>query len=145
MNICKDQFEICARAVIRHRGKILVCLAKRDNFYFFPGGHIEFGETAKDALKRELAEELGVKLKKCVCIGTVENIYKEDGQKHHEINLVFDCAVDKIHSQSQEEHIDFTLLNKNEFARIKAQPFTLHKKVTKWIKDRKMFWSSQAD
>jgi len=145
MNICKDQFEICARAVIRHRGKILVCLAKRDNFYFFPGGHIEFGETAKDALKRELAEELGVKLKKCVCIGTVENIYKEDGQKHHEINLVFDCSVDKIHSQSREEHIDFTLLNKNEFARIKAQPFTLHKKVTKWIKDRKMFWSSQAD
>ena len=141
----KNQFEICVRAIIRRGNKILVCIGKKSGIYFFPGGHIEYGETAEAALKRELKEELNIRLKKASFMGTVENIYKEDGQKHHEINLVFDCAVDKIHSQSQEEHIDFTLLNKNEFARIKVLPITLHKNVMKWMKNKKMFWSSQAD
>ena len=70
----KNQFEICARAIIRHRGKILVCRAKKSKFYFFPGGHIEYGETATAALKRELKEELGVRLKRASIMGTVENI-----------------------------------------------------------------------
>ena len=141
----KNQFEICVRAIIRSGNKILVCVGKKNGIYFFPGGHIEYGETAEAALKRELKEELNIRIKKASFMGTVENIYKEDGQTHHEINLVFDCSVDKIHSQSQEEHIDFTLLNKNEFARIKVLPITLHKNVMKWMKNKKMFWSSQAD
>ena len=112
MNKYKNKIELCVRAVIRHNGKILVCRALGKNHYFFPGGHIEYGETAVNALKRELYEELGVRIKKCVFIGTVENIYKEDGETHHEINLVFDVSVDKIHAKSKEDHIEFIFLNK---------------------------------
>ena len=74
----KNQFEIGARAFIRNRNKILVCVSKKSGIRFFPGGHIEYGETAA-ALKRELKEELGVRLKRASFIGTVENIYKEGG------------------------------------------------------------------
>ncbi|TAN58276.1 NUDIX domain-containing protein [Patescibacteria group bacterium] len=137
-------FEICARAVMRHRGKILVCLSKKSGIYFFPGGHIEFGEAAGEALKRELAEELGVKLKKFSYIGTVENIYEENNELHHEINLVFDCAVDKAHNQSQEDHIDFVLLDDKEFTKIMVLPLALQKSVIKWLKNKKTFWSSET-
>lgn len=143
MNKYKNKFEICARAVIRHNGRILVCRFLGKKYYFFPGGHIEYGETAVDALKRELREELGVKAKKCAFIGTVENIYREDGEKHHEINLVFDVSVNKIHSQSREDHIDFTFLNKEEFAIEKVLPITLQKCVIKWLKDKKIFGVTQ--
>ena len=85
----KNQFEICVRAIIRRGNKILVCIGKKSGIYFFPGGHIEYGETAAAALKRELKEELGVRLKRASIMGTVENIYKEGGQKLHQINLVF--------------------------------------------------------
>ncbi len=143
MNKYKNKIELCVRAVIRHNGKILVCRALGKNHYFFPGGHIEYGETAVNALKRELYEELGVRIKKCVFIGTVENIYKEDGETHHEINLVFDVSVDKIHAKSKEDHIEFIFLNKKEFASGKILPFVLQKSIIKWLKNKKTFWATQ--
>lgn len=143
MNKYKNKFEICVRAVIRHNGRILVCRFLGKKYYFFPGGHIEYGETAVEALKRELREELGVEAKKCAFIGTIENIYGEDGEKHHEINLVFDVSVDGIHNQSREDHIDFAFLDKKEFAKEKVLPIAMQKSVIKWLKDKKIFGATQ--
>lgn len=42
----------------------------------FPGGHIEEGETEKEALFREMKEELGIKIKQYHFLG---DFYYEDG------------------------------------------------------------------
>jgi 8-oxo-dGTP diphosphatase len=51
-------------AVIEREQKILVCQRKADGPHAlkweFPGGKVEPGETAEDALRRELREELGI-------------------------------------------------------------------------------------
>ncbi|MCD6233110.1 NUDIX domain-containing protein [bacterium] len=59
------KISVLVRAVIEVKGKILVCKKKGNKYYFFPGGHIEFGESAKKALKREIKEELGLNIKEC--------------------------------------------------------------------------------
>ncbi|OGZ18747.1 MAG: hypothetical protein A2175_00465 [Candidatus Nealsonbacteria bacterium RBG_13_42_11] len=144
------EFEICARAVIRNKGRILVCWHKEKKYYFFPGGHVDFGERAESALTRELKEELDIKVKKLSFIGIVENIYKENRDKHkehrgkhHEINLVFNVSAEKAKDKSKEDHIDFVFLNNKEFKKEKVLPLALQKNVIKWLKNKKIFWASQ--
>jgi 8-oxo-dGTP diphosphatase len=51
-------------AVIEKNGKVLVCQRTRHQTmplkWEFPGGKIEEGEQPRDALRRELEEELGI-------------------------------------------------------------------------------------
>lgn len=49
-------------AIIMKDGKILMAGNERSNYLYSVGGRIKFGETAKEAVVREVYEETGVKL-----------------------------------------------------------------------------------
>ena len=51
--------ETIARGVCIQNGKVLLCRAKGGATTYLPGGHIEFGETGRVALVREMKEETG--------------------------------------------------------------------------------------
>lgn len=142
MNKFTRQFEICARALIISDNKILICHGKKNGHYFFPGGHIELGESAEIALAREIKEELKAKIIKSEYIGTIENIYQDNGY-HHEFNLVFNIKVDKIPRETPEDHIKFDLVDLNKFKKMKILPVALQKSILLWLKNKKRFWASQ--
>ena len=100
-------FELIARAVIRDKNRILLCKRKDRDYSFLPGGHVEFGEPTEAALAREIKEELGVSITSSKFIGALENIFIHDGQKRHELNLVFEVSLDRISDKSAEDHIEF--------------------------------------
>lgn len=53
-------FRVSIKAVIRNaRGEVLVVHEKGQSGWGFPGGGMDHGETLKEAMKRELYEELG--------------------------------------------------------------------------------------
>ncbi len=144
-NKYKNKIEVIARAIILTNGKFLLCREKGKDYYFFPGGHINFKETAESALIRELKEELNISINKLSFIGIVENIYEKDNETHHEINLVFEVLVDEAQDKSKENHIDFFFKSKKELIKEKVLPVVLTKAVLKWLNDKKTFWVSQID
>ena len=89
-----DEYELAgietiARGVCIADGKILLCRAKGGATTYLPGGHIEFGETGREALAREVLEELGVTASVGRFLGVVENAFTQHGRPHAEINLVY--------------------------------------------------------
>ncbi|HRR34684.1 MAG TPA: NUDIX domain-containing protein [Kiritimatiellia bacterium] len=85
--------EVIARGVCVVDGHILLCHGKRSTLTYLPGGHIEFRETARQALEREIAEELGRASTADRFLGCCEHAFLQNGEPHAEINLVFELAI----------------------------------------------------
>ena len=99
--------ETIARGVCVKDGKVLLCRAKGGKSTYLPGGHIEFGETGREALVREVKEELGVASETGAFLGAVENAFQQHGKPHAEINLIYELKIDSADVKSQEDWIEF--------------------------------------
>lgn len=99
--------ETIARGVAIRDGKILLCRAKGGKSTYLPGGHIEFGETGREALVREVKEELGIDSSAGDFLGVIENSFDQNGRRHCEINLVYRLDLADASAESQEDWITF--------------------------------------
>jgi ADP-ribose pyrophosphatase YjhB (NUDIX family) len=56
-----DKMLVRCRGIVIHEGKMLVVRHHGGNAYYaLPGGHMDFGESPKECMVREMVEELGV-------------------------------------------------------------------------------------
>ena len=100
--------EIIARGVCVQDGKILLCKAKGGATTYLPGGHVEFGETGRQALVREVKEEMGVDAETGAFLGVVENAFQQHGKPHAEVNLVYELTVPSATlARAREDWIEF--------------------------------------
>ncbi len=83
--------------IVIEDGKVLLVKSKYkdEEFYLFPGGGIEFGETIEDAAVRETLEETGVKVKIKDIFHVNEYIYAKDWSKRS-VTIFFTAEVIKI-------------------------------------------------
>ncbi len=137
-----EKFDLIARAVLLNKNKILLCRKKDEDYYFFPGGHVEFLEKAELAIARELLEEIDVSPSRLKYIGTVENLIAEE-RKIHEINLVFEVEIPEKEIKLTEDHISLFWIEIARLQEEKILPVALKDNVIKWIVDRQCFWGSQ--
>jgi 8-oxo-dGTP diphosphatase len=56
-------YRLAVKAIIVNQGKVLLVKELDDDFWSFPGGGIDYGESDLQALVRELHEEIGVEPK----------------------------------------------------------------------------------
>lgn len=91
----KKQIRVLSLCVFRNAGRILLNQGydrvKRENFYRPVGGAVEFGESAAEALVREIREELGEEIADLRRLGVLENRFTFEGRPGHEIIFVFDA------------------------------------------------------
>ncbi len=76
--------KLVAAALILQDGKLLICQRTRHQpmplKWEFPGGKIEEGEQPRDAMRRELDEELGIDAKVGEEVARIRHSYKSGGQ-----------------------------------------------------------------
>lgn len=112
---------VTAKALFRCGDKVLYQVTNgkvRD----IPGGHIEFGETTIQALKRELKEEINYELQEEPRLLDVWTYLSSDGQSHR-VNIVYLIDIsEEINFVHQEDgdRTKFIWLYKDN---IKAQGF----------------------
>ncbi len=63
-------------AIIQHNGKVLIAQRVKDNFWEFPGGKIDPGETPEACIIREIKEELNITIQIDQSLGCLEGIYR---------------------------------------------------------------------
>jgi mutator protein MutT len=92
-----------AVAAIIHNDKneILFTIRKHDpaaGKLDLPGGFVDLGETAENAVIREVFEELNLEITEMNFVGTFTNKYIYGELEYQTLDLVFDCAVNSFSS-----------------------------------------------
>ena len=98
------------------------------DWWEFPGGKIEEGETAKDAIIREIKEELNTTIKPIQHLCTVEYTYPK-------FHLVMECFLCQIQEGSLTllEHENAAWLSRGELESVKWLPADVE--VLNYVKD----------
>ena len=101
------KFTAKAMCLFVHKKTLLLyeCHWEGMHFYLPPGGHIEHGEYAHQAVEREVKEELGAKIKNVKLWRTIENIFATKEKLRHEYVFCFtaDFVDKKFYDQKQIE------------------------------------------
>jgi len=80
--------------VVNQQGDVLMVRSSKWNDKFtVPGGHIELGERAEDAIKREVREETGLDVEPVKLLLVQQAIYPRDYHKHdHFVFMDYICV-----------------------------------------------------
>jgi 8-oxo-dGTP pyrophosphatase MutT (NUDIX family) len=130
--------EVIARGVCVVDGQILLCHGKKAALTYLPGGHIEFRETARQALEREIREEMGRDAQAGRFLGCCEHCFLQKGEPHAEINLVFELTVPGLQPgaavEAAEEWIGFRWQPLAKLDAANLEPAPLRTCLAEWLK-----------
>ena len=86
------KFNLRVAALITTNDKILFQKCANDNYYSLIGGRIKYLENSKDALVREIKEEIGIKIeKKSLKLNAIiENFFLHNNIKYHELLFIYE-------------------------------------------------------
>lgn len=127
--------EVIARGVMLQNDHLLLCRGKSSEFCYLPGGHVEFRETARHALIREISEEMGLEAQVGTFLGCCEHSFLQKKVPHTEINLVFTLLIPELKTgippPSREAWISFFWHPLADLHELKAEPQGLFKIIQK--------------
>lgn len=141
----ENSIHVQSRAIIIEENHILLCrtVGLNPDFYFLPGGHIEHGESAVEALSRELMEEIGFSFKIQRFLGCMEYSFDPKVTVHakchtHEYNFIFEARPEvfidpKLPLKQLEDHIETQWLPLDRLNQIDLRPEPVTRLIPKWL------------
>ncbi len=109
----KGRLMLTRRAINPHKGKLDL-----------PGGFVEWNESAEEAIRRELNEELGAEIQELEYVGSFPNQYEFSGLVVHTLDATFKIklkSLDNLKPQDDISDIEFYHLNEIDLDEIPFQ------------------------
>jgi 8-oxo-dGTP pyrophosphatase MutT (NUDIX family) len=132
-----NTIEVITRGVCVMDGQLLLCFGRKSGIAYLPGGHIDFGETGRQALVREIQEELGRASQAGRFLGCCEHSFVQNDEEKSELNLVFELTVDGISPDkplaASEEWIGFKWHPLDQLATARFEPARLGTCLQDWL------------
>ncbi|MBM6996016.1 NUDIX domain-containing protein [Paenibacillus sp. DXFW5] len=135
------KYHVLARGVILTDQHLLVAHCRGMDNTFLPGGHVEFHESIRCSLYREINEELGLTSEVGSYLGAVEAGYEDEGVYHQEINHVFVTQLENVdprtNPESKESYLVFYWIPVDEMDRHNLLPEPMRKLIMNYIRGTK--------
>lgn len=143
-----ERFNYRVAGLMIHNDRILIMTDGGLPYYYLPGGRVRFFEESKEAIAREISEELGVQISKSNMIWINENFFTDElsKEKFHEICFYYKVEIEKpnyilCHDEfEREEGIKkhfFKWIGLNEIDNYKLYPLFLAKEIMNSSKEIK--------
>ena len=126
--------EVLARGVQVQDDRILLCRSLTQGHLYLPGGHVESGESIREALEREIEEELGAEVEVGPFLGLLEYSFHDGREKHAELSVLF--AIRGVGAlRSREREIEFVWQRLSELNSLPLLPEPLVELLPRWLDD----------
>jgi 8-oxo-dGTP pyrophosphatase MutT (NUDIX family) len=124
MNTRSCQYRVTAKAIIEDEAGKILLIQEENGLWEVPGGGIEYGEDPKEALKREVYEEIGVKVSQLS--DNPDYVWTQDRCKekgYYALYLGYKTSVESFDIKCKSgECVDWAFYNKDELRKIKIHP-----------------------
>lgn len=97
-----------AGLIFNEKGQLLLTIRAKDpgkGLLDLPGGFVDMGENAEQALRREIKEELDLEISSMDFSGSYPNQYLFSGVIYETLDLVFSCRVDNFDNLSARDDV----------------------------------------
>ncbi len=134
-----------SRAIVIVEDSLLVCESPDKSYYYLLGGHVEFCESVKDALLREIEEETKETGRILKYLGYIECNFLYENNDIFELGHYFLAEIPKIIypeiPSAYEKGLTFKWHNINDITSSNIKPDILKTFIPEYINGNKQIWN----
>ncbi len=128
----KEEFHVRSCGIIKQENNFLIMRVNNTAYYHIPGGHIEIGEDSKQAITREIKEEIGCDIQEASLFAIQENFWVKENKKCHGIEFYYiikpkhELEIKDYHKieidKGEEKLLDFKWVTPEQLKEIDLRP-----------------------
>lgn len=146
-------FKLRVCGVVQVGDKILIDNCDNAPFWGYPGGHVELGESTREAVVREVKEETGVHAEIIKNLASIQLFFtREDGKPFHEIGFYYlmkaniepkDLTIEENDKGKLRKH-QFRWVTKEELKNLDVRPTELKEVILNDLENQEIIDRVQA-